>query len=152
PDSVIKAQVQALTGLAQVLTGGAALVLLAWWMRNWRRNRRARLAVAAVNHPTRAQAVSGSTPAILPTDNTGHAGAGITGSSAIVTATPSTTATTTITAPTVIVPGRAARAGRAGDDSDDDGTAVVGTTDSSPSTRSAIPPDAEGGSATVSDS
>ena len=40
----LKAQVTALTGLGQVLTGGFVLVLLTWWFTHWRGRRRAALA------------------------------------------------------------------------------------------------------------
>ena len=41
---VLTARVNALTGLGQVVTGGAILVLLSWWYGHFRRRRRARLA------------------------------------------------------------------------------------------------------------
>ena len=40
---VLTARVNALTGLGQVITGGAVLVLLSWWFGHFRRRRRARL-------------------------------------------------------------------------------------------------------------
>jgi hypothetical protein len=46
----LKAKVTTLTGLAQVLTGGALLVLATWWLRNMRRSRRTRDARAAQGH------------------------------------------------------------------------------------------------------
>jgi len=42
PKTILKAQVNAFTGLAQVLTGGGLLILLTWWVHNLRRSRRAR--------------------------------------------------------------------------------------------------------------
>jgi len=52
-DTILKARVSALTGLAQVLTGGALLVLLTWWARQFRRRRRLRRSSKAmVDHPT----------------------------------------------------------------------------------------------------
>jgi hypothetical protein len=41
--AVLSARVNALTGLGQVITGGAVLVLLSWWFGHFRRRRRARL-------------------------------------------------------------------------------------------------------------
>jgi hypothetical protein len=41
--AVLTARVNALTGLGQVITGGAVLVLLSWWFGHFRRRRRARL-------------------------------------------------------------------------------------------------------------
>ena len=41
---VLTARVNALTGLGQVVTGAAILVLLSWWYGHFRRRRRARLA------------------------------------------------------------------------------------------------------------
>ena len=46
------AKVSTLTGLAQVITGGALLVLLTWWVRNLRRSRRNQRNGAAVGHPS----------------------------------------------------------------------------------------------------
>jgi hypothetical protein len=40
---VLTANVNALTGLGQVITGGAVLVLLSWWLGHFRRRRRERL-------------------------------------------------------------------------------------------------------------
>jgi hypothetical protein len=40
---VLTANVNALTGLGQVITGGAVLVLLSWWFGHFRRRRRERL-------------------------------------------------------------------------------------------------------------
>jgi uncharacterized membrane protein len=40
---VLTARVNALTGLGQVITGGAVLVLLSWWFGHFRRRRRTRL-------------------------------------------------------------------------------------------------------------
>ena len=48
----LKARVSALTGVAQLLTGGGLLMLLAWWGRNVRRGRRSKHnAVGRANHP-----------------------------------------------------------------------------------------------------
>lgn len=58
--TILKAQVNALTGLAQVFTGGGLLILLTWWVRNLRRSRRHRRNVA-VNIPTRAASATGAT-------------------------------------------------------------------------------------------
>ena len=41
---MLTARVNALTGLGQVVTGGAVLVLLSWWFAHFRRRRRRRLA------------------------------------------------------------------------------------------------------------
>jgi hypothetical protein len=41
--AVLTARVNALTGLGQVITGGAVLVLLSWWFGHFRRRRRRRL-------------------------------------------------------------------------------------------------------------
>ncbi|MEI7618684.1 MAG: hypothetical protein WCK14_08700 [Actinomycetota bacterium] len=48
----LKARVSALTGVAQLLTGGGLLMLLAWWGRNLRAGRRAKHnVVGRSNHP-----------------------------------------------------------------------------------------------------
>lgn len=48
----LKARVSALTGVAQLLTGGGLLMLLAWWGRNVRRGRRSKHSAAGrSNHP-----------------------------------------------------------------------------------------------------
>ena len=44
---VLTAHVNALTGLGQVITGGALLVLISWWFGHFRRRRRQRLARAS---------------------------------------------------------------------------------------------------------
>ena len=53
PPVTIKARINALTGLPQVLTGAGLLILLTWWVRNLRRARRARRSAAATSggHP-----------------------------------------------------------------------------------------------------
>jgi uncharacterized membrane protein len=48
---VLTARVNALTGLGQVITGGAVLVLLSWWFGHFRRRRRARLNGAGNGRP-----------------------------------------------------------------------------------------------------
>ncbi len=45
------AKVSTLTGLAQVITGGALLILLTWWVRNLRRSRRNQRNGATAGHP-----------------------------------------------------------------------------------------------------
>jgi hypothetical protein len=106
PPTVIKAEVSALTGLAQVLTGGALLILLTWWVRNLRRNRRAsRSATALATHPvTRvADAIPETDPvaplsdaAGSPTRSPGHVATATTSNATITAAaaiaTPATTA------------------------------------------------------------
>jgi hypothetical protein len=48
----LKARVNSLTGLAQLLTGGGLLVLIAWWVRHLRATRRRRRHTAMLaNHP-----------------------------------------------------------------------------------------------------
>ena len=56
--TIIRAEVNALTGLAQMLTGGALLILITWWVRNLRRSRRQRRAEIAMtsHHPARPKA------------------------------------------------------------------------------------------------
>lgn len=53
---VLTSRVNALTGFAQVLTGGLILVLLTWWFSNWRKRKRAAAASAAAavaaRHPS----------------------------------------------------------------------------------------------------
>lgn len=44
---ILKARVSRVTGLSQVVTGGAVLVLVSWWYSHLRRNRRRRVAAAA---------------------------------------------------------------------------------------------------------
>jgi hypothetical protein len=46
------AKVSTLTGLAQVITGGALLILLTWWVRNLRRSRRNQRNGASAGHPS----------------------------------------------------------------------------------------------------
>ena len=46
----LKARVSALTGLAQLLTGGGLLVLLAWWARHMRATRRGRSNAETMHH------------------------------------------------------------------------------------------------------
>jgi hypothetical protein len=46
----LKARVSALTGLAQLLTGGGLLVLLVWWVRHMRTTRRVRRHGATMEH------------------------------------------------------------------------------------------------------
>ncbi len=69
---VLTARVNALTGLGQVITGGAVLVLLSWWFGHFRRRRRARLNGAANGNgpppvpdlsPDAAEAIAGTTAA-----------------------------------------------------------------------------------------
>ena len=49
----------ALSGLGQVVTGGALLVLLSWWYGHFRRRRRARRAMLGeVDNPVHVPAVS----------------------------------------------------------------------------------------------
>jgi hypothetical protein len=63
----LTARVNAISGLGKVLTGGALLVLLTWWLSHFRRRRRMRLerasTVARRGHPSNGRAV----PTILPT-------------------------------------------------------------------------------------
>jgi uncharacterized membrane protein len=68
---VLTARVNALTGLGQVITGGAVLVLLSWWFSHFRRRRRERQGRGApprVTVPTQdvspdaAEAIAGSRP------------------------------------------------------------------------------------------
>jgi hypothetical protein len=58
PTVTLTARVNALTGLGQLVTGAALLVLATWWIRHWRMNRRRRIAAdghhrhpAAVGRP-----------------------------------------------------------------------------------------------------
>jgi hypothetical protein len=52
PDVVLKAQVTALTGLGQLITGALVLVVLTWWVRHLRNRRRAqRAAIVVDRHP-----------------------------------------------------------------------------------------------------
>ena len=51
--TTLRANVNTLTGLAQVLTGAALLILLTWWVHNLRRGRRARRGTQSMNnHPS----------------------------------------------------------------------------------------------------
>lgn len=57
----LSARVSALSGLGNLVTGALALVLLTWWVRHVRNNRRARAAAeAAGRHPVRAPRSDGS--------------------------------------------------------------------------------------------
>lgn len=49
---VLTARVNAITGLGQVLTGGALLVLASWWYSHFRSQRRQRSEAARANHPS----------------------------------------------------------------------------------------------------
>lgn len=49
---VLRARATALTGLGQVLTGGALLVLASWWYSHIRSRRRLRSSLAKRNHPS----------------------------------------------------------------------------------------------------
>jgi hypothetical protein len=78
---VMTARVNALSGLGQVVTGGAVLILLSWWYGHFRRRRRQRRAMlgevdnppalaSATVSPDAAEAVAGNgdgTPAPAPT-------------------------------------------------------------------------------------
>ena len=78
---VLTARVNALSGLGQVVTGGALLVLLSWWYGHFRKRRRVRRAMLGeVDNPVHLPAMSpdaaevainGSTPAgvTTPTDS-----------------------------------------------------------------------------------
>jgi hypothetical protein len=75
---VLTARVNALTGLGQVITGGAVLVLLSWWFGHFRRRRRERLGRTAAPRtdetppelsPDAAEAVAGSRPAPAETSS-----------------------------------------------------------------------------------
>ena len=68
----LTARVNALTGLGQVITGGAVLVLLSWWFGHFRRRRRERLNGAGAGNggppapelsPDAAEALAGTTAA-----------------------------------------------------------------------------------------
>jgi hypothetical protein len=51
--TTFRANVNALTGLAQVLTGALLLILITWWVRNFRRGRRVRRSLQALpTHPS----------------------------------------------------------------------------------------------------
>ena len=51
--TTLRANVSTLTGLAQVLTGAALLILITWWVHNYRRSRRVRRSLATLpNHPS----------------------------------------------------------------------------------------------------
>jgi hypothetical protein len=51
--TTFRANVNALTGLAQVLTGALLLILITWWVRNFRRGRRVRRSLEALpTHPS----------------------------------------------------------------------------------------------------
>jgi hypothetical protein len=53
PDVILTAQVRALTGLGQLITGAFLLVLLTWWARHWRIGRRRKLSAPIVGrHPS----------------------------------------------------------------------------------------------------
>lgn len=54
----ITASITALSGLGNLVTGAALLVLLSWWLRNLRKNRRARIAAEASHHHPATQATT----------------------------------------------------------------------------------------------
>jgi hypothetical protein len=57
PPVQLTARVTAFTGLGQLATGAAAIILATWWAQHWRTNRRRRLAealaLAPAQHPSR---------------------------------------------------------------------------------------------------
>jgi len=58
---VLTAHVRALTGVGQVITGGAVVVLATWWVSHLRQRRRQRRATVAVGrHPASQAAAPGS--------------------------------------------------------------------------------------------
>jgi hypothetical protein len=60
---VLTARVNALSGLGQVVTGGALLVLVSWWYGHFRRRRRVRRAMLGeVDNPVRVTNVSPTPP------------------------------------------------------------------------------------------
>ncbi len=96
--TILKAQVNALTGLAQVFTGGALLILLTWWVRNLRRSRRLRSSESSMStHPTRSKATTETA-----TTTATAATAAAPDSSVLTGTATATTGTSTITAVTSI--------------------------------------------------
>ncbi len=71
---VLTARVNALTGLGQVITGGAVIVLLSWWFSHFRRRRRTRLALVNGNGRVLADLSPDAAEAIA-TDGPGHVSA-----------------------------------------------------------------------------
>ncbi len=62
-DITLTSRVTAFTGLAQVLTGGFVLILITWWIANWRnKKRRAAVAERRAHHPSAQAADSLPTP------------------------------------------------------------------------------------------
>jgi hypothetical protein len=69
----LRARVNALTGLAQVLTGGGLLVVLTWWLKNARNSRRKRaLAEVGDAHPSRHDQITEMNPGREESDNLSH--------------------------------------------------------------------------------
>jgi hypothetical protein len=63
-DIILTARITTLTGLGQLVTGAALLVLCTWWIRHWRQSRRRRLTEAvAPRHPAASPARQ---PALAP--------------------------------------------------------------------------------------
>jgi hypothetical protein len=62
----LTASIKALSGVGILLTGAALLILLTWWVRHFRRNRRGRHAAEAANrHPaTRGESADGGEPVV----------------------------------------------------------------------------------------
>ena len=69
----LRARVNALTGLAQVLTGGGLLVVLTWWLKNARNSRRKRaLADVGPKHPSNYEQIPGMNNEPAESDNLSH--------------------------------------------------------------------------------
>ena len=75
-DIILTARVTTLTGLGQLVTGAALLVLCTWWLRHWRQVRRRRLADAvAPRHPAAARAPAAVEGVVVPVAAVTEAGA-----------------------------------------------------------------------------
>ncbi|MEM9513570.1 MAG: DUF6049 family protein [Actinomycetota bacterium] len=62
-DITLTSRVTAFTGLAQVITGGFVLILITWWIANWRnKKRRAAVEERRAHHPSAQRADSLPTP------------------------------------------------------------------------------------------
>jgi hypothetical protein len=85
----LTASIKALSGVGILLTGAALLILLTWWVRQFRRNRRGRHAAEAANrHPT-TRGESGGEPVVDPPGEDLDDGAGLSPDAATSTLPPS---------------------------------------------------------------
>jgi hypothetical protein len=84
----LTASINALSGVGNLLTGAALLILFTWWVRHFRRNRRGRHAAEAANRHPATRGEGGEQAAELPSDDPSD-GAGLSPDAATSTLPPS---------------------------------------------------------------